>query len=308
MYAFHYKLIGILLCSVGILLSCSMPESNESKLENGGTMAKSISIQMDKSTDFEYAWHDDFKPEDALVNRIAAPAGYRRTSAAKGSFADWLRHLPLKPEGSKVYYYNGRKKMNQRAQYAVVDIDTGKRDLQQCADAVMRLKAEYHYGLKDYKNIHFNYTNGTEVSYDDWRYGRKPRVSGNKVSFSAKQSQCDNSYKSFKRYMTSIFSYAGTHSLAKEMKSIDVKDMQIGDVFIQGGFPGHAVIVVDMAVDAKTGKKQFMMAQSYMPAQDMHVLVNPNKRNTPWYPLEFGKVLETPEWTFYASDLKRFRN
>ncbi len=85
--------------------------------------------------------------------------------------------------------------------------------------------------------------------------------------------------------------------------------MQIGDVFIRGGSPGHAVIVLDMAMDSKTGKKLFMMAQSYMPAQDIHVLVNPNKPSiSPWYELDGNaKDILTPEWTFSSNELKRFQ-
>lgn len=48
--------------------------------------------------------------------------------------------------------------------------------------------------------------------------------------------------------------------------------------------------------------------QSYMPAQDMHILRNPlNADLSPWYAEDFGEVLQTPEWTFDASDLKRFQ-
>ena len=83
--------------------------------------------------------------------------------------------------------------------------------------------------------------------------------------------------------------------------------MRIGDVFIQGGFPGHAVMVVDMAVNGRTGEKLFLLIQSYMPAQEIHVLKNPSdSADGPWYELDFGETLRTPEWTFSKDDLKRF--
>ena len=50
------------------------------------------------------------------------------------------------------------------------------------------------------------------------------------------------------------------------INSKELSEMQIGDVFIRGGSPGHCVIVVDMAVHQETGEKLFMLAQSYMPA------------------------------------------
>lgn len=76
---------------------------------------------------------------------------------------------------------------------------------------------------------------------------------------------------------------------------------------IQGGSPGHCVIVVDMAVHKETGERLFMLAQSYMPAQDIHILKNEQKEEiSPWYSLNFAGQLETPEWTFERDDLKQF--
>ena len=148
--------------------------------------------------------------------------------------------------------------------------------------------------------------NGTKVSFDDWRKGRKPQVKGNKVTFSNTGNK-DNSYANFKKYLIQIFSYAGTASLEKEMKTIPlIKDMQIGDVLIQGGHPGHAIIIVDMAKNTN-GKKLYLLAQSYMPAQNIHILKNPtNKKLSPWYELIPNQSIHTPEWDFSMEDLKRF--
>ena len=86
-----------------------------------------------------------------------------------------------------------------------------------------------------------------------------------------------------------------------------MEDMKIGNVFIQTGNPyGHAVIVVDMAENPDSGKKVYMLAQSYMPAQDIQILVNrKNSLYSPWYLLDENSI-ETPEWRFNANDLKRF--
>jgi hypothetical protein len=81
--------------------------------------------------------------------------------------------------------------------------------------------------------------------------------------------------------------------------------MQIGDVFIQAGHPGHTVLVVDLA--ECEGDKVFLLAQSYMPAQEVHVLRNPQDPElSPWYDLDFEDELQTPEWTFPPGALKRF--
>ena len=99
----------------------------------------------------------------------------------------------------------------------------------------------------------------------------------------------------------------GSASLSKQLKPvIDFSDITPGDVLIRGGFPGHAVIVMDVAENIK-GEKIFMLAQSYMPAQDIHILVNPADENlSPWYKVNDGMKIVTPEYLFYKNELKRW--
>ena len=264
-------------------------------------------LPIDSSTSYHYSWNETYRLEEALLNNIPAPEGFKRTKVKEGSFGDWLRHLPLEEGKGTVNYYNGEPKYTQDVHAAVIKMDVGKRDLQQCADAIMRVKAEYHYQRNEFEAIHFNFTSGDRVSFDDWRKGKKPRISGNKVTFSGYSGQIDNSYSNFKKYLIQIFSYAGTASLEKELTPIKLSDMEIGDLFIQGGSPGHAVLVIDMVVHESTGEKLFLLAQSYMPAQDFHILRNfQNKNLSPWYSTNMGTNLSTPEWPFKTIDLHRF--
>ncbi|MEL6142296.1 MAG: DUF4846 domain-containing protein, partial [Bacteroidota bacterium] len=105
-----------------------------------------------------------------------------------------------------------------------------------------------------------------------------------------------------------VFSYAGTLSLAKELQPKSLTEIAIGDVFIRGGSPGHAVLVVDKAIDPSKGEILVLLAQSYMPAQDIHVLRNPNNSpDNPWYTVkEMSQQIRTPEWTFSPDELMRF--
>lgn len=244
-----------------------------------------------------------------LENRIAPPAGYVREDCSSGSYAAYFHKLPLLPQGSKVLLYNGHEKRNQAAAFAVVDMEIGNSDLQQCADAVIRLRAEYLWSQKRYGEIKFNFTSGFQAEYKKWAEGNRIKVSGNKVTWYA-AGGTDYSYKTFRDYLNLVFTYAGTASLAKELVPVPYISLNSGDVFIKGGFPGHAVIVVDVAVNPKTGKKVFLLAQSYMPAQQIHILVNPNNRTlSPWYELSSDdeSKLVTPEWIFEKRDLKRFK-
>lgn len=253
------------------------------------------------------------KQEEHLINpegttiktRFNIPNGFQRTDADENSFGAYLRNLPLKPDGAEVLLYDGSTK-GHHIHEAVIDMDIGKKDLQQCADAVMRLRGEYLFEQKQYDNIHFNFTNGFRVDYTKWIEGNRIVVDGNKTYWSRK-SEPSNTYADFRKYMEMIFSYAGTLSLSKELVPVTIEELTIGDVFIQGGSPGHAVIVVDVAENESTKEKIFLLAQSYMPAQETHVLMNLNDAElSPWYKTSFGEKLETPEWTFSSSDLKRF--
>lgn len=252
-----------------------------------------------------YPWLDSLEESQSIRFRIPPPAGFERMPVRTDSFAEWLQNLPLKPAGTIVYLYNGERKGNQRAHFAVVDIDPGKRDLQQCADAVMRLRAEYLRACGSSAAISFNFTSGDAASYEKWQQGYRPQIQGNAVSW-RKTAAPDADYAGFRQYLETVFTYAGTWSLSKEMIAVPVTDsLQAGDVFIRGGFPGHAVIVVAVAANPDTGEKRFLLAQSYMPAQDIHILDHPLHPGNPWYEIPSGK-LYTPEWTFEPGSLMRF--
>ena len=218
-----------------------------------------------------------------IVSDIAPPPGYNRMDIAKGSFGEWLRNISLKQD-RHVYLYNGSLKKNQTAQFAVLDIPVGNKDLQQCADALMRLRAEYLFSQKKYSAIEFSDNTGKQYKWT----GATDRAG-------------------FEKYLENVFGMCGSASLEKQLKPVaSVYDMQPGDVFIKGGFPGHAMIVIDMAKNDR-GDKVFMLAQSYMPAQDIHIVKDPvNDQLSPWYNVNDAKDIITPEWIFFNNQLRRW--
>ena len=240
-----------------------------------------------------------------IASRFEPPDGFQRVEAADGSFGNWLRTLPLQPEGWPVHLYNGNLKARQDVHAAVIEMSVGTRDLQQCADAVMRLRAEYLFATGQQDAIAFHFTSGFLAEWKRWRQGERIDVDGNNCRW-LRRAEPDGSHEEFMRFLTIVFTYAGTLSLEQELTPIPPDDLRIGDVFIDGGSPGHAVIVVDAARDA-SGRTAFLVAQSYMPAQEIHVLKDPDDaRLSPWFIVEQGQVLHTPEWTFDWGDLSRF--
>jgi len=254
----------------------------------------------------QYLWLDENAIPETLQQRFPPPEDFERQVVAEGSFAEWLRGLPLKQRDAKVLLFDGRAKSSQRHHAAVVDIDCGNKDLQQCADAVIRLNAEYLFATGKQESIQYDFTSGDRCSWSDWRQGIRPIVAGNFVRF-AKIAFPDTSYKSFRSYLIKVFTYAGTLSLERELTPVAPQDIRPGDVFVQGGSPGHAVLVLDVAHNSNTNEIAFLLAQSYMPAQDIHILKNhSDPQMSPWYVWKDTEVLQTPQWTFKWTDLRRF--
>ncbi len=236
--------------------------------------------------------------------RIGVPEGYRRVACATDSFGAWLRALAVKPNGTPVRLYNGEEKGWQHVHAAVIDIETGKTDLQQCADACIRLRAEYLWAAGRFDEIAFNLTNGFRMDFSHWRAGHRLKVSGNRTWWEKTAAPSD-AYSTFRSYLDKVFMYAGTLSLEKELPLQPVQRIAPGDLFIWGGSPGHASMVIDVAEHTETGKRIFLLAQGYMPAQDIHILLNPNSEAlSPWYSLETDVPPRTHEWTFPAMKLR----
>ena len=74
---------------------------------------------------------------DSITTRFSAPLGFDRLRVAENGFESYLRHLPLKPEGSPLLNFNGGVLEKEGVYAAVVDLPIGNKDLHQCADAVM---------------------------------------------------------------------------------------------------------------------------------------------------------------------------
>jgi hypothetical protein len=242
----------------------------------------------------------------APISKIAdikPPGGFSRHTADSGSFTDWLRHIQLKKD-EIVYLYNGLPKRNQNAQFAVLNKDIGNKDLVQCADAVMKLRAEYLFDTKQYNEIAFLSTTGEVLNFSDWVKGYRWREQHNRLIKYLCGKTTGDRKEEFKAFMEMVYSYCGTYSLSKQLHNLEKDNLlDAGDVFIKGGFPGHAVIITDIVENIK-GEKFFLLAQSYMPAQDIHILKNPVNGNSPWYSTKQLFPLITPEWKFESQSLK----
>ena len=240
------------------------------------------------------------------IRGIPLPKGFNYMEEGDSVYSNWLLDLKLK-KSKTVYLYNGKLKSNQDVQYGVLNIDIGKKDLIQCADAAMKLRADHLFESHLFDQIKFLTTSGNEISFENWLKGMRWKVQGAKlVSYNIHKEESDlrQEYNSF---MDFAFTYCGTYSLSKQLKAVnDSKSLQPGDIFVYGGFPGHAVTVMAVAKN-EMGKKIFLLSQGYLPAQDIHILKNYTDPDlSPWYDLSGLYPLYTPQWQFDKGSLKRW--
>jgi len=240
------------------------------------------------------------------IRGISLPLGFNYVEDDDSLYSNWLLDLKLK-KSKTVYLYNGKLKSNQEAQYGVLNIDIGKKDLIQCADAAMKLRADYLFEKHRYNELKFLTTSGEKVSFEDWLNGRRWKEKGAKLVSYNINKETSNIQQEYNSFMELVFSYCGTFSLSKQLKTVnDSRTIQPGDVFIQGGFPGHAVTVMAVAKNEEN-EKIFLLSQGYMPAQDIHILKNyANTDLSPWYNVSDLYPLHTPQWQFNSGTLKRW--
>lgn len=216
------------------------------------------------------------------------------------SWLYFLQNLPVKD--GPILDYRGNPVANQQKHIAIINYDVGTRDLQQCADALMRLRAEYLFQQQRYHEIGFHFVNGRRYTWDQYCEGLKVIPAGNDIKL-IKGPPSPYTHESLRKYLDVVYNYASTISLAKELKKAN--DFAAGTVIIYPGSPGHCFIIIDEATGTN-GEKVFKLAEGYSPAQSIYVLSNPREPEiNPWYHLQTGTIT-TSSCQFIDYQLRSF--
>ena len=247
------------------------------------------------------------KNSATIFDRVNVPEGFKRVDYPKGSFQDYLRNYQLKSFGSKIINYDNSFYFWQRGHIGILEVPVPKNGLQQCADALIRIRSEYLWDNDRKDEIGFNFTSGHYCSWKRYAEGYRPKINGSKVTFH-KTAKSDTSKANFYKYLNLIYTYSGTLSLYNELPSIsNAKDLQIGDMLIKGGTPGHIVMICDEAINEK-GEKLFLLFQGNTPAQSVHLVKNLQDSNiSPWYQLEKDQEISVSNYTFDSAKFVRFK-
>jgi hypothetical protein len=219
---------------------------------------------------------------------------------AVDSWQYFLQHLPVKD--APILDYTGRPVNDQSKHIAIINYDVGSTDLQQCADALIRLRSEYLFAQKRYHEIGFHFCSGQFYTWSMYCDGLRPKPRGNAVIWTTVPA-CEKNHTTLRSYLNIVFDYANTISLCKELQPASA--FTVGTVIITPGSPGHTCIIIDEAT-APDKSKVYKMAEGYMPAQSVYILSNPyDEKISPWYHLQNG-VITTASYRFTSYYLKRF--
>ena len=288
---------ALFLLTIFLLASCEKttdptPKIIVDQVSEGSSAAVSLKINEDKNT---------------IKERFPAPKGYEWMEEQPNTFGYYLENFPLQKYGSPILKYDGTAIETQNLHEAIFDIDTGTKDLQQCADAIIRLRAEFLFKMKRFDDIKFHFTSGDLMTWNDYKNGTRAFVNGNSVQF-RKTENFNDSKENFRKYLDLIFNYAGTISLNKETKPVlKTNELKTGDILITAGSPGHIVFISGVS-ENKNGEKLFLLSEGFTPAQSIHLLKNPfDKEISPWYDLDVNSAeTKTARYYFQPSNFRRF--
>lgn len=227
-------------------------------------------------------------PQEGPINLVfPPPPGTDRHPA--DPFATYLQSLKVLGPEVPITTHDGQV-VNRAGR--VLDLDLVRGDLQQCADTAIRLRAQW---LKDTgREVMFHATSGDPLPWARYRGGERPTVKNDRIAWRP------GGDKAWDSYLRAVFTWAGTASLAAHDTTPVRGEPQPGDLLVDPGFPGHAVILVDVAT--RDEETYLLIAQGFMPAQTAHIVPGPHAG---WWRWEPG--LRLPVWSFEAAHLRRFR-
>ncbi len=234
-----------------------------------------------------FIWKQSASGSESIRSRFEPPPGFERIPAEENSFAFYLRNLPLLPENSPVIDYQGNisKSADDTTVAGVVDYPVRGRKLEQCMDIILRFYAQYLRSQDRGDEIVFYLPGGYPLKWLDWRNGFRPQYHGIEFDL-VKTEPRDSSRKNFERFLWHIFYRSSTQAAYFAYPDVVREQVQIGDFVVKKGKKGHAVLIVDLAVDS-LGNKVALIGQGDTPACGFYLLNY--KNGQPWIPLDFER-------------------
>ena len=257
----------------------------------------------------QYAWlsKEARRTYVPLYDRIREPVGFTRVKLAPGGFGDWLRYLPVAPEGTPVTTAKRQVVLppDDPALAAAIALQPSGQRLLTAANMVIRLRGEYCWAAGVADRIGFHFTSGHFFDWRSWADGVRAEVKGRNVTLN-RTTLVDESRSNFCCYLETIFRYATVYSLYKDTQPAGDSAIEAGDVLIKLGQPGHAVMVLDVATD-DAGHVIALLGQGGTPAQTFHVVRC--SAGSPWFPIAYSQPIDLGKrGVFQVKDLRHWAN
>ena len=233
--------------------------------------------------------------------------GFTQFAAEPESWCEWLRLLPLAAPGTPVKNYRGEIVVPGDDEHlaAVVAIDIGNQDIQQSADVVLRLFAEWRWFVGDLLMLYLSDAK-LELPLEKWRAGERLVSAGKQQKWVAQeppQSKLDHA--AFRAYLDSVFSSSDFRALIAESVAITPESLAPGAFFLHEGHPSEVVVVLDVAT-SRSGERAMILMQALNPAESIHVL-RPT-RDSVWFPVHTNQPLQLPRTRpFSWKELRRMK-
>ena len=223
------------------------------------------------------------------------------------SWTEWLRLLPLAAPGTPVRNYRGEVIVPGEDEHlaAVVALDVGERDLQQSADVVLRLHAEWRWFVNDLRMMYRSDT-GVALPLERWRSGDRLVTRAGQPTWerqAAPKPKLD--YADFRAYLDSVFAWSDARALLAESAPLAPEALAPGAFFLHQGPPAQLLVVLDVAANS-SGKRAMLLAQALNPAENLHVLRY--SRDSAWFPVRPDQPVRVPRVRPYSwKELRRLQ-
>jgi hypothetical protein len=255
----------------------------------------------------DYAWLSASQRAvyEPLGDRIAPPDGFHRVMVPDGSFADWLRHLPVLPAGTPVQSAGGQDLVAGDAPelVAVVALKPNTEALG-AAGMMVRLRAEYAWHANRLERLAFHFASGQQMSWQAWSGGVRVLngVDGHRFE---KTGVASDDRDSFCSWMETQLQFTSCASLLDDTRPICDGTIAPGDIFLSDRKTAHVMMVLDVAV-AEAGDVAVLIGGGGTPARSFHVLSG--GEDSPWIRLsrDGAESIRMGNRTFGLSELRRW--
>ena len=245
-----------------------------------------------------YPWLTSYSGHNTIVATFIPPRSYERASVLAGTFARWLRHLPLR--------FSQGHLASAPAYAGVIDIDLdGSGPAGGSIEAIVRLRAEYLLANDEPELIRFNAGSGK------WLYWLPPASAAtwSASSPTSRPAGGETTYAAFRRYLSDVSRQMTVSSFTKSLVQVaDLHQVRIGDVYVRAAGDACAAIVVDSVLRPSDGHRVFLLAQATKGGTEMVLLLNSGRSELgPWFEADSNEPIVTAMGSFNRDMLRRFR-